>query len=147
MAGQYSEQDEEPQKKVCQFRRSLLHHCSGMEDTTFGYAKGQPCIIVKMNRVGNSLKFGAIRVFRILYTTNEYDWLWEPTEYHQSKVYMWKPMNLPWKIRCLKLALQYVTKPILKRMRKIQPIQQFFFPSQHSITLKAKLHPSLWSMH
>ncbi|XP_048020232.1 sodium/potassium-transporting ATPase subunit beta-3a isoform X2 [Megalobrama amblycephala] len=51
MAGQYSEQDGEPQKKVCQFRRSLLHHCSGMEDNTFGYAKGQPCVIVKMNRV------------------------------------------------------------------------------------------------
>ncbi|XP_052470279.1 sodium/potassium-transporting ATPase subunit beta-3 isoform X2 [Carassius gibelio] len=50
MAGQYSEQDEEPQKKVCQFRRSLLQHCSGMEDTTYGYAKGQPCVIVKMNR-------------------------------------------------------------------------------------------------
>ncbi len=53
MAGQYSEQDKEPQKKVCQFRRSLLQGCSGMEDTTFGYAKGQPCVIVKMNRVSN----------------------------------------------------------------------------------------------
>ncbi len=51
MAGQYSEQDEEPQKKVCQFRRSLLQGCSGMEDNTFGYTKGQPCVIVKMNRV------------------------------------------------------------------------------------------------
>ncbi|TRY93695.1 hypothetical protein DNTS_029401 [Danionella cerebrum] len=51
MAGQYSEQDEEPQKKVCQFRRSFLRSCSGMEDFTFGYAKGQPCVIVKMNRI------------------------------------------------------------------------------------------------
>ncbi|KAL1266238.1 hypothetical protein QQF64_001913 [Cirrhinus molitorella] len=51
MAGQYWEQDEEPQKKVCQFRRSLVQRCSGMEDTTFGYANGQPCVIVKMNRI------------------------------------------------------------------------------------------------
>ncbi|XP_042369937.1 sodium/potassium-transporting ATPase subunit beta-3-like, partial [Plectropomus leopardus] len=51
MLGEYTVQDDEPIKKACQFRRSTLRQCSGLPDTSFGYAEGKPCIIVKMNRV------------------------------------------------------------------------------------------------
>lgn len=36
---------------VCQFPVSLLQDCSGVNDADFGYSKGQPCILVKMNRI------------------------------------------------------------------------------------------------
>ncbi|XP_076591919.1 sodium/potassium-transporting ATPase subunit beta-3-like [Chaetodon auriga] len=51
LVGEYTEQDDEPIKKVCQFKRSTLRQCSGLPDTSFGYAEGKPCIIIKMNRV------------------------------------------------------------------------------------------------
>uniref|UniRef100_A0A8C0IXI5 Sodium/potassium-transporting ATPase subunit beta n=1 Tax=Chelonoidis abingdonii TaxID=106734 RepID=A0A8C0IXI5_CHEAB len=52
-AGQYFVQDgtESEEKKACQFKRSQLQNCSGIEDPTFGYSTGQPCILLKMNRV------------------------------------------------------------------------------------------------
>lgn len=53
LVGEYTEQDDEPIKKVCQFKRSMLRQCSGLPDTSFGYAEGKPCIIIKMNRVSD----------------------------------------------------------------------------------------------
>ncbi|KAA0702296.1 Sodium/potassium-transporting ATPase subunit beta-3 [Triplophysa tibetana] len=49
--GVYFEQDGVQEKKVCRFKRSLLRQCSGLADSMFGYSEGQPCILVKMNRV------------------------------------------------------------------------------------------------
>lgn len=39
-------------KRACQFNRTILQNCSGLEDSTYGYRDGRPCVIVKMNRVG-----------------------------------------------------------------------------------------------
>uniref|UniRef100_A0A673NCW0 Sodium/potassium-transporting ATPase subunit beta-3 n=1 Tax=Sinocyclocheilus rhinocerous TaxID=307959 RepID=A0A673NCW0_9TELE len=49
--GMYFEQDDVEEKKACQFKRSELRQCSGLADSNFGYSEGQPCILVKMNRV------------------------------------------------------------------------------------------------
>lgn len=35
----------------CYFNRSLLANCSGLNDLSYGYASGQPCVLVKINRV------------------------------------------------------------------------------------------------
>lgn len=39
------------QRKVCQFKRSLLRSCSGLIDQSFGFKDGRPCVILRMNRV------------------------------------------------------------------------------------------------
>lgn len=58
LAGEFSIQDPDPdrdrepvQRKVCQFKRSLLRSCSGLVDPSFGFRDGRPCVILRMNRV------------------------------------------------------------------------------------------------
>ncbi|XP_035265917.1 potassium-transporting ATPase subunit beta-like [Anguilla anguilla] len=42
-------------KWSCAFTQDMLGNCSGLEDKTFGYSDGNPCVIIKMNRVINFL--------------------------------------------------------------------------------------------
>ncbi|XP_056420440.1 sodium/potassium-transporting ATPase subunit beta-3 [Hyla sarda] len=49
--GQYFDQ-EKGEKKSCRFDRSSLGPCAGLEGNEyFGYNEGNPCVIVKMNRI------------------------------------------------------------------------------------------------
>ncbi|KAL1781334.1 sodium/potassium-transporting ATPase subunit beta-3 [Sigmodon hispidus] len=48
-----------PDYQACQFPVSLLQDCSGVNDADFGYSKGQPCILVKMNRIIELIPDGA----------------------------------------------------------------------------------------
>ncbi|XP_072363814.1 protein ATP1B4 [Scyliorhinus torazame] len=51
--GQYFMQhkNESEERLACQFNRTMLKNCSGIEDPTFGYSGGNPCILLKMNRI------------------------------------------------------------------------------------------------
>lgn len=52
-----------PTYTACQFPVSLLEACSGLNDPSFGYAQGNPCILVKMNRVRTSFASAAAAFF------------------------------------------------------------------------------------
>ncbi|XP_072520163.1 protein ATP1B4 isoform X1 [Salminus brasiliensis] len=43
--------EESAERKACQFKRSWLGPCSGVQDRDFGYSGGKPCILLKMNRI------------------------------------------------------------------------------------------------
>ncbi|NWY24110.1 AT1B3 ATPase, partial [Pheucticus melanocephalus] len=49
--GKIFDQSEAAVKKACRFNLSDLGQCSGKEDANFGYSKGTPCVLVKMNRI------------------------------------------------------------------------------------------------
>ncbi|KAM4612259.1 sodium/potassium-transporting ATPase subunit beta-2a [Polymixia lowei] len=38
-------------KRSCQFNRTMLEECSGISDRSYGYRTGQPCVLIKLNRV------------------------------------------------------------------------------------------------
>ncbi|XP_041066749.1 sodium/potassium-transporting ATPase subunit beta-1-like [Carcharodon carcharias] len=41
------------QKRVCRFNRKWLKNCSGLDDPSYGYADGKPCVVAKLNRIIN----------------------------------------------------------------------------------------------
>lgn len=42
---------ERGERKVCRFKLDWLGNCSGLNDDSFGYREGKPCVIIKLNRV------------------------------------------------------------------------------------------------
>ncbi|XP_074839182.1 sodium/potassium-transporting ATPase subunit beta-2 [Carettochelys insculpta] len=58
--GRYNEQPDNGvlnyPKRACQFNRTLLGACNGINDSSqYGYANGSPCVLIKMNRIINFL--------------------------------------------------------------------------------------------
>ncbi|KAK5896823.1 protein ATP1B4 [Pseudochaenichthys georgianus] len=43
--------EESAERKACQFKRSWLGECSGLQDPHYGYSQGRPCILLRMNRI------------------------------------------------------------------------------------------------
>ena len=52
-----------PVYSACQFPLPLLQACSGVDDPDFGYSRGSPCVLVKMNRVCTYFATAAFSVF------------------------------------------------------------------------------------
>lgn len=86
-AGEYYEQDNDEEKKVCPFMRSQLQQCSGLGDATFGYSEGQPCILVKMNRVIGLKPRGDPRISCAAKRENPLQMLYYPSEGKLDKSY------------------------------------------------------------
>ncbi|RVE67476.1 hypothetical protein OJAV_G00103320 [Oryzias javanicus] len=43
--------EESAERKACQFKRSWLGDCSGLQDPHYGYSQGRPCVLFRMNRI------------------------------------------------------------------------------------------------
>jgi len=43
--------EESAERKACQFKRSWLAACSGLQDPHFGFSQGKPCVLLRMNRI------------------------------------------------------------------------------------------------
>lgn len=43
--------EESSERRACQFKRSWLGDCSGLQDPHYGYSQGRPCVLLRMNRV------------------------------------------------------------------------------------------------
>ncbi|XP_078265376.1 sodium/potassium-transporting ATPase subunit beta-1-like [Rhinoraja longicauda] len=43
--------DSQGSKGVCKFLRQWLKNCSGIDDPSYGYAEGKPCLVAKLNRI------------------------------------------------------------------------------------------------
>lgn len=50
-------------KRSCQFNRTLLESCSGISDQFYGFNKGQPCVLIKLNRKEDRVKMGPLAYF------------------------------------------------------------------------------------
>ncbi|KAG8005869.1 Sodium/potassium-transporting ATPase subunit beta-2 [Nibea albiflora] len=48
-------------KRSCQFNRTMLGDCSGIVDRFYGYNRGQPCILIKLNRVNYTQPLVAVK--------------------------------------------------------------------------------------
>ncbi|MEQ2164016.1 hypothetical protein GOODEAATRI_002174 [Goodea atripinnis] len=53
--------EESAERKSCQFKRSWLGECSGLQDPHYGYSQGRPCVLLRMNRVNYSSPVVAVR--------------------------------------------------------------------------------------
>ncbi|KAJ8348763.1 hypothetical protein SKAU_G00273520 [Synaphobranchus kaupii] len=47
------DKEESAERKACQFKRSWLRKCSGLQDPSFGYSEGRPCVLLKMTGIFN----------------------------------------------------------------------------------------------
>uniref|UniRef100_A0A8C5EWL8 Sodium/potassium-transporting ATPase subunit beta n=1 Tax=Gopherus evgoodei TaxID=1825980 RepID=A0A8C5EWL8_9SAUR len=90
--GRYNEQPDNGvlnyPKRACQFNRTALGACSGLNDPThYGYADGRPCILIKMNRVGEVPQIDTTLTPMVMYPPNGHiDLMYFP--YYGKKVHV-----------------------------------------------------------